>query len=71
MQKYDQLYPKVRVTKQARAHLEVLVPAIREKRGLNVSMTDLVSEAILSIPIPQPESKKAKQARAPKASASV
>jgi hypothetical protein len=67
MQKYDQQYPKVRVTKQARAHLEVLVPAIREKRGLNVSMTDLVSEAILSIPIPQPTEASASKKRARKA----
>ncbi len=45
-------YPKVRVTKQAYAHLAKLIPAIRAKRGLNVSRTDLVSEAILEIPIP-------------------
>jgi hypothetical protein len=46
-------YPKVRVTKQAHAHLAVLMPAIRKQRGLNVSMTDIVSELILSQPIPQ------------------
>lgn len=47
-------YPQLRVTKQARAHLDKVIPAIRERSGLNVSMTDVVSEAILSIPIPQP-----------------
>lgn len=45
-------YPKVRVTKQAHARLLELVPAIRKERGVNVSMTDLVSEAIMSIPQP-------------------
>jgi hypothetical protein len=48
----NEKYPKVRVTRQARAHLEKLIPAIRETRGLNVSMTDIVSELILSEPIP-------------------
>lgn len=47
-------YPKVRVTKQAYDHLAKLIPAIRAKRGLNVSRTDLVSEAILEIPLPSP-----------------
>lgn len=47
-------YPKVRVTKQAHAHLARIIPAVREERGLNVSMTDFVSELILSTPIPQP-----------------
>lgn len=51
-------YPKVRVTKQAHAHLIKLIPAIREMRGLNVSMTDVVSESILSIPLPAPVEKK-------------
>jgi hypothetical protein len=46
-------YPKVRVTKQAHAHLAKLIPAIRKTRGSNVSMTDLVSELIMAQPIPQ------------------
>ncbi len=46
-------YPQVRVTRQARAHLDKLIPAERERRGLNVSMTDVVSELILSQPIPE------------------
>lgn len=45
-------YPKVRVTEQAHAHLTKLVPELREIRGVNVSMTDIASEAILSIPLP-------------------
>lgn len=48
----NEKYPKVRVTKQAREHLEKLIPAERARRGLNVSMTDLVSELILNQPIP-------------------
>lgn len=47
-------YPKVRVTKQAHAHLAKLIPAIREARGLNVSMTDFVSELILNTKLPEP-----------------
>lgn len=50
-------YPKVRVTEQAHAHLTNILPAIRKERGLNVSMTDLVSQAILNIPLPQQEAK--------------
>lgn len=56
-------YPKVRVTKQAHARLLELVPAIREERGVNVSMTDLVSEAIMSMPIPQPQTVVTKRTR--------
>jgi hypothetical protein len=56
-------YPKVRISKQAHAHLIKLVPAVREDRGLNVSMTDLASEAILSIPIPQPQPKPVEKKR--------
>lgn len=48
----NEKYPKVRVTKQAREHLEKLIPAERARRGLNVSMTDVVSELILNQPIP-------------------
>ncbi|MBI5950179.1 MAG: hypothetical protein HY865_00865 [Chloroflexi bacterium] len=66
-------YPKVRVTKQAHAHLTRLIPAVRESRGLNVSMTDLVSELILSQPIPQPvvEKKPRRARRSPVLSAPV
>lgn len=61
-------YPKVRVTEQAHAHLAQLIPAIRKARGLNISMTDLVSEAILAIPLPvitQPIVEKKRRARKP------
>lgn len=56
-------YPKVRVTKQAHARLALLVPAIREQRGVNVSMTDLVSELIMAQPIPQPQAVEKKRSR--------
>jgi hypothetical protein len=56
-------YPKVRVTKQAHARLTLLIPAIREERGVNVSMTDLVSELIMSQPIPQPQVVEKKRTR--------
>lgn len=49
-------YPKVRVTQQAHAHLQKLLPAMKRERS-NISMTDLASEAILNIPLPQPENK--------------
>lgn len=45
-------YPKVRVSKKAHAHLAKVLPGIREARGVNVSMTDIVSELIMSIPEP-------------------
>jgi hypothetical protein len=75
-------YPKVRVTKQAHAHLIALVPAVRKQRGLNVSMTDIVSELILEMPMPifRPEvttvkpmrkARKARKANAPQAVASA
>jgi hypothetical protein len=54
---------QIRVTMQARAHLDLLVPAVRKARGLNVSMTDLVSEYILSQPIPRPQAKPAEKKR--------
>jgi len=52
MASQDSNYPKVRITKKAHEHLAILVPVLREKYGLNTSMTDLVSELILSQPIP-------------------
>jgi hypothetical protein len=60
-------YYQVRVSKRARAHLAVLVPAFRDERGVNVSMADLASEAILSIPIPQPTEASASKKRVRKA----
>jgi hypothetical protein len=51
----NQEHPKVRVTKQAHARLAEIIPAIRETRGVNISMTDFVSELIMAHPIPQPQ----------------
>ena len=44
--------PHVRITPQAHKHLKMLVPALERASGLNVSMTNLVSELILERPIP-------------------
>jgi hypothetical protein len=59
----NQEHPKVRVTKQAHARLAQIIPAIRQQRGVNVSMTDFVSELIMSHPIPQPQTIEKKRNR--------
>lgn len=60
----------IQISVQAYKHLKAVVSATKSI-GVPTSGTSLASQAILSLPIPQPESKKAKPARAPKASASV
>lgn len=61
-QKDDKKSYQVRLNRQAFEHLEKVLPSIQETRS-NATKTDVASEAILAIPLPQPINAKPRRTR--------